>query len=91
MVIGVGGVVAAVLVIAVVSDLTGGNVTNGYVGPTSALVGTHVKGFTLDGLNGGQVKAPWESGRSSILVFFASYCGPCQVEMPKIAQVRSHA
>jgi thiol-disulfide isomerase/thioredoxin len=91
MLFAVGGVVAAVLLIAVVSDLTGGHVTNGYVGPTSALVGKHVSGFTLDGLNGGKEKAPWQSGRASVLIFFASYCGPCQAEMPKIAAyVRTH-
>ena len=87
--IGIGTVVAVAL-IAVVSVLTGGKVTNGDVAPTSALVGKHVKGFTLDGLNGGTLKAPWESGRASVEVFFASYCGPCQGEMPKIAAYIRH-
>jgi len=80
------GSAIAVVVIAVVSALTGGNVTNGKLGSTNELVGQHMKNFSLDGLNGGEIRAPWESGRASVIVFFASYCGPCQGEMPKIAK-----
>jgi cytochrome c biogenesis protein CcmG/thiol:disulfide interchange protein DsbE len=87
------GVILATALIAVVSALTGGKVTPGDGGlPTSKLVGQHVKAFTLDGLNGGVVKSPWSDGRASVLVFFASYCGPCQGEMPKIAKyIRTHS
>ena len=76
----------AVSLIAVVSVLTGGNVTNGKVLSTSELVGHRLKNFSLGGLNGGEIRAPWESGRASVIVFFASYCGPCKAEMPKIAK-----
>lgn len=86
------GTVVAIAVIAVVSLLTGGKVTNNNAAETSALVGKHVKGFTLDGLNGGTLKAPWESGKASVEVFFASYCEPCKGEMPKIAKyIRTHS
>jgi thiol-disulfide isomerase/thioredoxin len=94
MVISLGiGVVVAIALIAVVSVLTGGSVTSGNknVLTSSALVGHHVKGFSLEGLNGGVVTSPWSDGRASVLVFFASYCGPCQGEMPKIAAyIRTH-
>jgi thiol-disulfide isomerase/thioredoxin len=77
------GVVVAIALITVVSILTGGKQTNS---PTNQLVGKHVKSFTLTGLNGGTVTAPWTSGHPSVLIFFASYCGPCKSEMPKIAR-----
>ena len=86
------GAVLLVGVIAVVSDLTVGKVSNNGAAPASELVGHHVKDFSLRGLNGGTIKAPWESGHSSVLVFFASYCIPCQGEMPKIAKyIRTHS
>lgn len=79
------GTVTAVALIVVVSILTGGANKSNNAQPTSALVGTSVKGFTLEGLNGAKVKAPWSSGHAGVLIFFASYCGPCQGEMPKVA------
>jgi thiol-disulfide isomerase/thioredoxin len=90
------GLVAVLVValVAVVSALTGGKVTSGQKNPltSSALVGHHIHDFSLDGLNGGVIKSPWSTGHSSVLVFFASYCGPCQGEMPKIAKyIRTHS
>jgi len=76
-------VVAAAALITVVSILTGGQQTNSSV---NQLVGKHVKSFTLAGLNGGKVSAPWVTGHPTVLVFFASYCGPCKTEMPEIAK-----
>ena len=59
--------------------------------PTSDLVGRTVQPFTLGGLNGGKIRAPWTEGRASVLIFFASWCGPCQGEMPKVAvYIRAH-
>lgn len=86
------GVVAlAVAAIGVVSVLTGAKVTNGDSGPTSALVGKHVGTFSLKGLNGGVERAPWTEHRASVLIFFASWCGPCKGEMPKVARyLREH-
>lgn len=80
------GVVVAVALIAVVSALTGAKVTNDKVVlPKTDLVGKHVKDFTLAGLNGGVERPPWTSGHASVLVFFASWCTPCQGEIPRVA------
>ncbi len=85
------GTVLAVALIVVVSILTGGTVNSNNGQPTSNLVGTTVKGFTLDGLNGGTEHAPWVSGHAGVLIFFASYCGPCHKEMPEVATfIRTH-
>jgi thiol-disulfide isomerase/thioredoxin len=92
-VIGIAAVLAIALV-GIVSALTGGKVTSGQKNllTSSALVGHHIHDFSLDGLNGGVIKSPWSNGHSSVLVFFASYCGPCQGEMPKIAKyIRTHS
>jgi thiol-disulfide isomerase/thioredoxin len=78
------GTVLAVTLIVVVSLLTGGAVRNQH-GLSTALVGEKVTSFTLGGLNGGTERAPWDSGHPSALIFFASYCGPCRGEMPKVA------
>ena len=87
-------VVLAIALVGIVSALTGGKVTSGQKNllTSSALVGHHIHDFSLDGLNGGVIKSPWSNGHSSVLVFFASYCGPCQGEMPKIAKyIRTHS
>ncbi len=86
------GAVVVIGAIAFVSALTGGTLSVNSKNPVSELVGRHVKNFSLEGLNGGTIKAPWASGHSSVLVFFASYCVPCQSEMPKIATyIRLHS
>jgi thiol-disulfide isomerase/thioredoxin len=84
------GTAVAVALIAVVSVFTGGHVTNGPTEPTNALVGKHVSSFSLEGLKGGTIVAPWKSGHAAVLIFFASWCGPCQGEMPKVAAYLRH-
>jgi thiol-disulfide isomerase/thioredoxin len=86
-------VVLVIALVGIVSALTGGKVTPGQKNSltSSKLVGHHIHDFSLDGLNGGVITSPWSSGHSSVLVFFASYCGPCKGEMPKIAKyIRTH-
>jgi len=81
------GTTVALVVILVVSWLTNTHNSNAPSGalPPSALVGKFVKPFDASGLNGGVVKAPWASGHPGVVIFFASWCGPCQHEMPKVA------
>jgi cytochrome c biogenesis protein CcmG/thiol:disulfide interchange protein DsbE len=87
-------VVLVVALVGVVSALTGAKVTSGGKGnvlATSALVGHRVQNFGLPGLNGGEIHAPWTAGHESVLIFFASWCTPCQGEMPKVAAyIRAH-
>jgi thiol-disulfide isomerase/thioredoxin len=84
------GTAIAIALIVVVSILTGGAVRNDH-GLTTELVGTKVKSFTLGGLSGGTEHAPWAHGHPGVLIFFASDCGPCQGEMPKVARfMREH-
>jgi thiol-disulfide isomerase/thioredoxin len=87
--IGIGTAVAVVL-IGVVSYFTGGHVTPNANGPTSDLVGKKVDSFTLTGLDGGHVSAPWKNGHDGVIIFFASWCGPCQKEMPEVAKYLRH-
>jgi thiol-disulfide isomerase/thioredoxin len=86
-------VVLVIALVGIVSALTGRTVNAGQKNllTSSALVGHHIHHFSLDGLNGGVITSPWSDGHSSVLVFFASYCGPCKAEMPKIATyIRTH-
>src|SRR5579863_10377161 len=78
--LGIGAAVALVVII-VVSILTGGHVTDG--NSTNALVGKKVATFQLGGLERGTVTAPWQSHHAAVLIFFASFGEPCKSEMPR--------
>jgi len=81
--------VSAIVLIVIVSIFTGGHVTNGSE-PTNALVGKSMRTFSLSGLKSGTVEAPWKSHHAAVLIFFASFCGPCKSEMPKVANYIRH-
>ena len=84
------GTTIAIIAIVVVSIFTGGHVTTNNNEPPSALVGKSVATFSLSGLKSGTVEAPWKSHHAAVLIFFASYCGPCKSEMPKVAKYLRH-
>jgi thiol-disulfide isomerase/thioredoxin len=90
--LGIGGLVALSLIVTL-TVLTGKSVTLGkYQAPTSALVGKKVLSFTVTGINGAMVSAPWKSGRAGAVMFFASWCTPCQRELPKVTNyLKTHS
>jgi peroxiredoxin len=88
--LGVGAVIA-VVVIAVVSVLTGGKVTDRGGQSVSPLVGTTIKPFSGTGVTAARVRAPWASGHPTVMIFFGSWCTICHTEMPTIsAYLRDH-
>jgi thiol-disulfide isomerase/thioredoxin len=87
--IGIGTAIGIIAVV-VVSIFTGGHVTTGNGEPTSNLVGKSVAPFSLSGLKSGTIVAPWKSHHAAVLIFFASWCEPCQGEMPKVAAYLRH-
>jgi thiol-disulfide isomerase/thioredoxin len=88
------GTAFALILITIVSVLTGGSVhTKKSQNPltSSALVGTTIASFSLKNLGGMPQTMPWRQHHPGVVIFFASWCPPCQGEMPKVAAyLRTH-
>ena len=52
----------------------------------TAMVGKQAPGFTLDQWNGGKVSLDSFRGKNVALVFWASWCGPCRLELPLLKE-----
>ena len=50
--------------------------------PTRATIGSKAPDFTLPDLNGTPVRLSHFRGRPVVLTFFASWCNPCEHDMP---------
>ncbi len=79
------GVLIALILIGIVSIFTGGRVTSTTVAPPP-LVGKTLAPWSQTGLSGTTVAAPWDSGHPTVVVVFASWCGPCQSEFPRLSK-----
>ncbi len=81
------GVALAVMVIGVISLLATGSPSTS--SSSAAQVGQGVPAFKLPELAGaGTIGVPETgggNGKAAVLIFFASWCGPCQKEMPALA------
>lgn len=88
----IGAVIALVVALLGIGSLLLGAHSNATTTASSGnlvTVGSRVPSFSLPALTGGgTVGVPADgggNGRGAVLVFFASWCGPCQREMPALA------
>jgi peroxiredoxin len=80
------GIIVVVAAVAVVSALTGGKVRSADNKIQAGYTGVKVPDFTLSAVRGGVVREPWLDHKPAVVFFFASWCPPCQGEMPKLAK-----
>ncbi|HEY8080567.1 MAG TPA: TlpA disulfide reductase family protein [Acidimicrobiales bacterium] len=78
-----GTVVATILILVGILSLLG----QGPAGERNRLVGTKAPRFSLPGVVGGAVRAPWVSHDAAVVLFFADWCAPCHQELPGLARV----
>jgi cytochrome c biogenesis protein CcmG/thiol:disulfide interchange protein DsbE len=84
------GAALAIALISVVSHFTSSTTTTTSL-PEPAIVGTSISPRTLPTLDGRSRLTIPARGHRTVLVFFASWCGPCRRELPEVQRFAESA